>query len=31
MLLFDTGMRCNVMILMEPVDFKQDYILVKHG
>ena len=31
MLLFDTGMRCNEMILMEPEDIKQDYILVKHG
>ena len=29
MLLFDTGMRCNEMILMEPEDIKQDYILVK--
>lgn len=31
MLLFDTGMRCNEMILMEPEDIKSDYILVKHG
>ena len=31
MLLFDTGMRCNEMILMEPEDIKPDYILVKHG
>ena len=31
MLLFDTGMRCNEMILMEPEDIKLDYILVKHG
>ena len=31
MLLFDTGMRYNEMILMEPEDIKQDYILVKHG
>ena len=31
MLLFDTGMRCNEMIMMEPEDIKQDYILVKHG
>ena len=31
MLLFDTGMRCNEMIQMEPEDIKQDYILVKHG
>lgn len=29
MLLFDTGMRCNEMILMEPEDIKPDYILVK--
>lgn len=29
MLLFDTGMRCNEMILMEPEDIKTDYILVK--
>ena len=28
MLLFDTGMRCNEMILMEPEDNKPDYILV---
>ena len=31
MLLFDTGMRCNEMILMESEDIKADYILVKHG
>ena len=31
MLLFDTGMRCNEMNLMEPEDIKPDYILVKHG
>ena len=31
MLLLDTGMRCNEMILMEPEDIKPDYILVKHG
>lgn len=31
MLLFDTGMRCNEMILMEPEDIKPNYILVKHG
>lgn len=31
MLLFDIGMRCNEMILMEPEDIKPDYILVKHG
>lgn len=31
MLLFDTGMRCNEMILMEPEDIKPGYILVKHG
>ena len=31
MLLFDTGMRCNEMILMEPEDIKTDYILVKYG
>ena len=31
MLLFDTGMRCNEMIPMEPEDIKPDYILVKHG
>lgn len=31
MLLFDTGMRCNEMILMEPEDIKPDYILVKQG
>ena len=29
MLLFDTGTRCNEMILMEPEDIKPDYILVK--
>lgn len=29
MLLFDTGMRCSEMILMEPEDIKPDYILVK--
>ena len=31
MLLFDTGMCCNEMNLMEPEDIKPDYILVKHG
>ena len=31
MLLYDTEMRCNEMILMEPEDIKPDYILVKHG
>lgn len=31
MLLFDTGMRCNEMILMELEDIKPDYILIKHG
>lgn len=31
MLLYDTEMRCNEMILMEPEDIKLDYILVKHG
>lgn len=30
-LLFDTGMRCNEMIMMEPEDIKKDYIVVKHG
>lgn len=30
-LLFDTGMRCNEMIMMEPEDIKKDYIMVKHG
>jgi integrase/recombinase XerD len=29
MLLYDTEMRCNEMILMEPEDIKLDYILVK--
>lgn len=30
-LLFDTGMRCNEMIMMCPEDIGPDYILVKHG
>lgn len=30
-LLFDTGVRCNEMIMMEPEDVGVDYILVKHG
>lgn len=30
MLLFDTGMRYNEMILMEPEDIKQDYIWAKY-
>ena len=30
-LLFDTGMCCNEMIMMEPEDIKKDYIVVKHG
>lgn len=30
-LLFDTGMRCNEMILMKQEDIAENYILVKHG
>ena len=30
-LLFDTGMSCNEMVMMEPEDIKKDYIVVKHG
>lgn len=30
-LLFDTGMRCNEMIMMEATDIALDYIVVKHG
>ena len=30
-LLFDTGVRCNEMIMMSTEDIKGDYIVVKHG
>ena len=30
-LLFDTGVRCNEMIMMEPEDVAHDYIVVRHG
>lgn len=30
-LLFDTGMRCNEMILMKQEDVAEKYIIVKHG
>ena len=30
-LLFDTGVRCNEMILMQPEDIADDYIIIKHG
>jgi integrase/recombinase XerD len=30
-LLFDTGMRCNEMIMMEAEDIAPDYIIVRHG
>lgn len=30
-LLFDTGARCNEMIMMEPQDICADYIVIKHG
>lgn len=30
-LLFDTGVRCNEMIMMSPEDIASDYITVKHG
>ena len=30
-LLFDTGVRCNEMIMMSVDDIKGDYIVVKHG
>jgi len=30
-MLFDTGVRCNEMIMMEPGDIATDYIVIRHG